>query len=167
MIVAMNLSKEKLVWVLLRLSMAGIFLWAFFDKVFGLGFATTPDKSWLSGGSPTTGFLKFATYGPFKPFFESLAGNIWVDWTFMLALLLLGTALLFGIAMRLAAYVGTLLMLLTWLSLFQPKNNPLIDEHIIYALVFWVLYQSRAGEAWGLEKWWLKTPLVKNFPLLE
>jgi len=167
MIVAVNLSKEKLVWVLLRLSMSAIFLWAFFDKVFGLGFATSPEKAWLSGGSPTTGFLKFATYGPFKPFFEGLAGNVWIDWTFMLGLLLLGTALLLGIVMRLAAYVGTLLMLLMWLSLFPPKNNPLIDEHIIYALVFWGLYFSKSGEIWGLRKWWSKTSLVKKFPFLE
>lgn len=147
--------------------MSSIFLWAFFDKVFGLGFATMPDKSWLAGISPTTGFLKFATYGPFKPFFEALAGNAWVDWAFILALLFLGTALLLGVAMRFTAYAGTLLLLAMWLSLFPPKNNPLIDDHIIYALVLWVLYFSKAGEVWGLSKWWSKTPLVKNFPLLD
>lgn len=156
----------KISLLLLRLSMSAIFLWAFFDKVFGLGFATKASNSWLLGNSPTTGFLKFGTTETFKPFFEGLAGNTWVDWVFMLGLLFLGTALILGIAMRLVAYVGTLLMLLMWLSLFQPKNNPLIDEHIIYALVFWVLYQSRAGEAWGFGKWWNKT-FVKNLPILE
>ncbi len=152
--------------LLLRLAMSGIFLWAFFDKIFGLGFATKASSSWLSGGSPTTGFLKFGTADTFKPFFEGLAGNAVVDWTFMLGLLLLGTALLLGIAMRLAAYGGTLLMFLIWLSLFPPKNNPLIDEHVVYALVLWVLYQSRAGEYWGVAKWWNKT-LIKNFPILK
>ncbi len=153
--------------MLLRFSMAVIFLWAFFDKVFGLGFATTPEKAWLADQSPTTGFLKFATYGPFKPFFESLAGSAWVDWVFMLGLLLIGTTLLLGIAMRLAAIGGSILLLLMWLSLFPPKTNPLIDAHIIYALVLWILYFSKSGEIWGLSKWWNKTSLVKNFPFLE
>lgn len=157
----------KISLLLLRLSMSAIFLWAFFDKVIGLGFATKASSSWLSGGSPTTGFLKFGTTETFKPFFEGLAGNPAVDWAFMLGLLFLGTTLLLRIAMRLVAYAGTLLMLLMWLSLFPPKNNPVIDEHVIYALVLWVLYQSRAGEVWGFGKWWSKTPLVKNFPLLE
>lgn len=157
----------KISLLLLRLSMSAIFLWAFLDKLFGLGFATKAGNAWLVGGSPTTGFLKMATYGPFKPFFVSLAGNTWVDWEFMLVLFFVGTALLFGVALRLTAYIGSLLLILMWLSLFPPKNNPLIDEHIIFALVLWVLYYSRAGEHWGLAKWWGKTPLVKNLPILE
>ena len=32
----------------IRIAMGFIFLWAFLDKVFGLGFATTSDKSWLA-----------------------------------------------------------------------------------------------------------------------
>jgi len=45
-------------------------LWPFLDKLFGLGFATSSDKSWLSGTSPTFGFLKFGTKGPFMQFFQ-------------------------------------------------------------------------------------------------
>ena len=31
---------------------------------------------------------------------------------------------------------GILMMMLMWLALLFPENNPIIDEHIIYALVF-------------------------------
>lgn len=156
----------KISLALLRLTMADIFLWAFFDKLFGLGYATKITSSWLNGGSPTSGFLKFGTSDTFKPFFLSLAGQPWVDWLFMAGLLLLGISLLFGIALRLAAYGGTLLMFLMWLSLFPPEHNPLIDEHVVYALALWVLYFSKAGQYWGLSKWWNKTAPVKSLPIL-
>lgn len=156
------------IWLfLLRITMSAIFLWAFFDKLFGLGYATKITSSWLNGGSPTSGFLKFGTSDTFKPFFSSLAGQPWVDWTFMLGLLLIGIALLLGIGLRLAAYGGTLLMFLMWLSLFPPKNNPLIDDHVINALVLWVLYLSKSGQYWGLSKRWGKTGLVKSLRILE
>jgi len=58
-------------------------LWAFFDKLFGLGFATESNKSWLLGISPTTGFLSNAPDGPLAPIFNSLSGNIMVDILFM------------------------------------------------------------------------------------
>ena len=51
-------KKEEVIWSLLRISLGLIFLWVFFDKLFGLGFATLPDKSWLLGNSHTFGFLK-------------------------------------------------------------------------------------------------------------
>lgn len=152
--------------LLLRLSLAGIFLWAFFDKLLGLGFSTKAAFAWLSGGSPTTGFLKMATYGPFKPFFISLAGSSVVDWLFMLGLLFVGTALLLGIARKLTAYGGTLMLFLMWLSMFPPKTNPLIDDHVINAFALWVLLYAK-DQKWTLYSWWSKTPPVKSLPILE
>ena len=61
------MKKENLIWGILRLALGWIFLWAFLDKVFGLGFATTPEKSWINGVSPTYGFLKFGTTGILSP----------------------------------------------------------------------------------------------------
>jgi thiosulfate dehydrogenase [quinone] large subunit len=60
-----------------------IFLWAFFDKLLGLGFATKAENAWINGGSPTSGFLLHGTKGPFAEFFQSLAGIPTVDWLFM------------------------------------------------------------------------------------
>ncbi|MEK6968627.1 MAG: hypothetical protein AABX51_08445, partial [Nanoarchaeota archaeon] len=71
----MSFSKEQISWGVLRISLGLVFFWAFIDKLFGLGFATTPEKSWLAGGSPTAGFLAGATKGPFKAIFAGLSGQ--------------------------------------------------------------------------------------------
>lgn len=163
----MKLTKVQYVWVLLRLGLGFIFLWAFFDKVFGLGFSTAPDKSWLLGNSPTYGFLAFATKGPFASFYQSLAGNVVVDWLFMLGLLGIGTALILGITTRLAGYAGVLLMLLMWSAVLPPEHNPLLDDHIIYALVLIGLTMVKSGQWFGLGNWWAKIKLVKKYPILE
>ena len=139
--------KQQLSLGLLRISMGWIFLWAFFDKVFGLGYATTIEKSWLAGVSPTLGFLKFGTSGPFKPIFTGLAGNLIVDWLFMLGLLFIGLTLLFNKYVLWGAVAGIIMMVLMWLALLFPANNPLIDEHIVYALVLALLaIKSKKGE---------------------
>jgi len=155
-------------WGLLRLSMGWLLLWAFLDKLFGLGFATESANAWLKGGSPTTGFLKFGTTGPFTDFFQGLAGNTTVDWIFMLALGLGGVALVLGIGVRIASYGGALLMAILYLAGSLPgENNPFLDEHIVYIIVFLGLASSQAGSYIGLGKWWSKSALVKKIPILE
>jgi thiosulfate dehydrogenase [quinone] large subunit len=130
---------QKIVWLKLRFVMAFIFLWAFFDKLFGLGFSTTSAKAWIHGGSPTTGFLSGAVQGPFASMFHSLAGVGAVDWLFMLGLLFVGLTLLFNRYVMWGAVVGIIMMTLMWLALLFPANNPIIDEHIVYALVLALL----------------------------
>ncbi len=146
---------------LLRIALGSIFLWAYIDKVFGLGFATTIDQAWLTGNSPTLGFLKFATSGPLSTVYHRLAGNALVDWLFMLGLLGIGLALVLGVGMKIAAYSGTILMLLMWAAVLPPKNNPVLDEHIIYILVLQLLYRLEAGNNLGFGKWWKTTTLGK------
>lgn len=124
---------------MLRLVMGFIFLWAFLDKTFGLGFATAPEKSWLNGGSPTTGFLSNAVKGPLAELFQSMAGVALVDWMFMLGLLFIGLTLIFNKFVKWGALAGILMMLAMYLSLLFPENNPIVDEHIVYALVLALL----------------------------
>jgi thiosulfate dehydrogenase [quinone] large subunit len=156
--------KAEIIWVLLRMCMSFMMLWAFFDKLFGLGFSTTADKSWLKGVSPTFGFLKFGIH---NPFFQSLAGSPLIDWLFMMGLLLIGVALLLGIGLKIAGYSGAVMMLLMWLSLFPPANNPFLDEHIFYALIFIGFTLVPVGNTLGLGKWWSQTAIVKKFPILK
>ena len=92
------------------------------------------ERAWLEGGSPTSGFLKFATDGPFAAFYQGLAGNTFIDWLFMLGLLGIGTALLLGIGMRIAVVSGVLLLMMMWSASIPPENNPVFDEHIVYSL---------------------------------
>lgn len=127
---------EKIVLLKLRLVMAFIFLWAFFDKLFGLGFATPSDKAWIHGGSPTTGFLSAGVKGPFADMFHSLAGVVIIDWLFMIGLLFIGLTLLLNRYVLWGSLAGMLMMFLMWLALLLPANNPIIDEHIVYLLVF-------------------------------
>jgi len=150
-----------------RISLGWVFLWAFMDKMWGLGFATESSKAWLRGVSPTAGFLKFATEGPLVSFYQSLAGSGVVDWLFMGGLLGVGVALLLGILLRVAAVSGVLFMLLLYASLMPPENNPIMDEHIIYALLLIIFTILPSGEWWGLGRWWATLPWVQKMPWLK
>jgi len=158
---------EDTLFVYLRFAMSWLFLWPFLDKLFGLGFSTKPADAWLFGGSPTTGFLRFGTDGPFAYLFQQLAGHAWVDWLFMMGLLGIGLAFLFGIAQRVAAYSGSLLLLLMWLAAFPPEHNPFLDEHLIFAIILLLLSEKDAGQCCGFSKAWCETRLVKRFPILK
>ena len=152
---------------LLRIALGFILLWAFFDKLFGLGFTTTPDKSWLVGASPTYGFLKFGATGMFGQYFQGIAGNQFVDLLFMSGLLLIGLALFSGVGIRIATYAGSLLFLLMWFALIPSEHNPLLDEHIVYALALWAVYKSDAGSVFGFGKKWKQIKFVKDNPILQ
>lgn len=115
--------------------MGFIFLWAFLDKTFGLGFATETAKAWIRGGSPTSGFLSMGVHGPFATFFQSLANIALVDWLFMLGLLFVGLTLISNKFVKWGCIVGSFMLSLMYLALLFPENNPVIDEHIVYILV--------------------------------
>ena len=159
---------EKTLLGTLRLCMGWIFFWAFIDKVFGLGFATTAEQAWMNGGSPTYGFLTFATKGPFEGFYKSLAGSVSVDWLFMLGLLFVGVSLLLGIVVRLGSVVGVALLLLmyTAASIF-PEHNPFLDEHLIYAALLLLFAVSESGRYFGFGRVWSESSFVKRFPFLQ
>lgn len=130
-----NILSKLFSVTILRLLLGFTFLWAFLDKTFGLGFATSPEKSWLSGGSPTTGFLSNAVKGPFAEFFNSLAGVPMVDYLFMGGLLFIGITLLTNKFVKWGASAGVLMMVLMYLALLFPENNPFVDEHLVYAIL--------------------------------
>ena len=138
---------QKIAFLKLRFVMAFIFLWAFVDKVFGLGFATPSERAWINGGSPTTGFLTNSPQGPFADIFNSLAGIAVVDWMFMLGLLFIGLTLALNRFVFWGGMAGMVMMLLMWLAVLPPENNPIVDDHIVYALVLFIFaMKSRGGE---------------------
>ncbi|MFZ3011557.1 MAG: hypothetical protein WA060_00975 [Minisyncoccia bacterium] len=137
------MNKQKIILVALRLAMGFIFLWAFIDKTFGLGFATPANKAWINGGSPTSGFLSSAVKGPLADFFHSLAGVVAVDWMFMAGLLFVGLTLIFNKYVKWGAVAGAVMLLLMYLALLWPENNPVIDDHVIYALVLMLIFFKR------------------------
>lgn len=171
--------KGAVVWGLARLAIGWIFLWTFLDKAFALGFATgrNPETgaidffgpaAWLNGGSPTDGVLTYALKGPFKGLYDGLAGQAWVEWVYMLSMLLIGLALIFGIGTRLAAIGG-----IVWLAIFYtataiwPEFNPFVEEHVVYVIVLAGIAYVGAGRYLGLGKYWEKVPLVQRYPILK
>ncbi len=174
-----KISNQNSVYILatLRIILGLTFFWAFIDKLIGLGFSTCKspisntteilcNSSWLKGGSPTKGFLN-SSKGPLSDIYHSLAGSGLIDFLFMVGLLLIGLSLILGIGIKIAAVSGITLTLMMWSSILPPKNNPLLDEHIIYALVLAIISTNNNQQAWGLRNWWVKTPLVKRFLILE
>ena len=166
----------------LRIGFGLTFLWAFFDKLIALGYSTGAvtnaagaktgidffsQDAWIHGGNPTLGFLKFGASGPFKGFYNSIAGEAWVNWAFMLGLLFIGLTLTFGIAVRLGAGAGFVMYLMMWTVALWPANNPVIDEHILGAISMAVLGLTLAGDTWGLGKVWAHQQLVAKRPVLR
>ena len=151
----------------LRLALGWVFLWAFLDKLFGLGHATPSANAWIDGGSPTAGFLGKAVSGPFEGFYHSFAGAAWADWLFMIGLAGIGIALLAGIGMRIAAAAGALMLVLMWTAVLPPENNPFMDDHLVYAIVLVGLALAGAGRTLGLGRVWERTSIVQRFPILK
>ncbi|MGW4059938.1 hypothetical protein ACWEGE_16750 [Amycolatopsis sp. NPDC004747] len=149
----------------LRFATGFVFLWAFLDKLFGWGYATPSKGAWINGGSPTKGFLSGVDAGPFQSMFHAWAGTWWADTLFMLGLAGIGTAVIAGIGLRLSAAAGSLMMLMMWAAEWPfalststgqatHSTNPVIDYHIIYALVLIALAATAAGNTWGLGRRW-------------
>ena len=180
------------VFALLRLAMGWTFLWAFLDKAFALGFSTGRivndagqtvkidffgDKAWIHGASPTAGALGFALKGPFAHFYQSITGfhmtaagptsAAWIDWVYMLSMLLIGAALILGVGVKMASLGG-----IVWMAIFYtataiwPENNNFLDEHLVFAIVLAGLFLANAGRYYGLGKVWQRTEFVKRHPVL-
>jgi thiosulfate dehydrogenase [quinone] large subunit len=151
----------------LRLALGWVFLWAFLDKLFGLGHETPSTGSWINGGSPTNGFLGKAVSGPFEGFYHGFAGAAWADWLFMLGLAGIGLALIAGIGIRIAAGAGSVLLVAMWTAVLPPENNPFVDDHLIYAGVLILLALTAAGDTLGLGRFWGRLPIVQRLPWLK
>lgn len=154
------------VWAVTRISLGLVFLWAFLDKTFGLGFATPSDRAWINGGSPTTGYLSGAE-GTFGDFFQGLAGITILDWLFQLGLLAIGLALILGIGMWITAISATVMLGLMWLAALPLDNHPFLDDHLIYAMVAFGLAAQKSGDTLGLGRVWASQPIVSRFPILR
>ncbi|MGW2894012.1 hypothetical protein ACWDAO_05055 [Streptomyces sp. NPDC001212] len=162
----------------LRILTGFVFLWAFLDKVFGLGYATASGKGWIDGGSPTKGFLSSVAVGPMESTFHSWAGQTWADWLFMLGLLAIGVAVMTGVALRPAAVAGTAMMALMWIAEWPParhlsngapsmSTNPFADYHLIYAVALVAVAAAGAGATWGLGRLWARLLIVRDHTWLR
>jgi thiosulfate dehydrogenase [quinone] large subunit len=174
-------TKSDYAIAIMRILIGLVVLWAFADKLLGLGFATCRtdnsvtgessieiqcDKAWVKGGSPTEGFLKFGTRGPLAEIYQGLAGNAFVDTLFMVGLLGISLALILGIGIKIAVFSGALLFMMMWSAALPPENNPVLDNHIIYIAALFVILFNNSTQVLGLGSKWNKQELVKKYPVL-
>ena len=165
---------------LTRISIGFIFLWAFFDKLLGLGFSTCRtvaedgsytiqtlcEKAWVNGGHVTEGYLVYGgnPSSPFHDFYVSLGAQRWTDWIFMIGLLGIGAALMLGIGQKVALFATPAMLLMMYTTQMWPANNPILDDHIIQALaVIGIILVELTHQPIGLGTWWRKLGIVKKF----
>jgi thiosulfate dehydrogenase [quinone] large subunit len=137
-------ASERVILLLLRLSMAWTFLYAASHQV-------------LVPGWSATGFLEHTKtfHGLFSIFTGPVLGPI-TSFLVEYGHLLIGLSLLFGVFTRASASFGILLMLLYWMAhmdfpYITNQNNLIVDSHIVYALVLWLVIVTEAGRVWGLD----------------
>ena len=166
-----HLGSGRFVLAVLRLAIGFIFLWAFLDKTFGLGYATPVERAWINGGTPSQGFLLGdSVVGPLKPFFASIASPA-SDWLFMAGMLGIGLAVMLGIGLRISAVAGTVILMAMYLAEWPSgagtgSTNPVVNYHVIYALSLIVVAVLAAGDTIGFGLPWKKTGLVRRMPWL-
>lgn len=162
----------------LRIGTGFVFFWAFLDKAFGLHYSTPSAKAWIHGGSPTRGFLSSVNVGPWQSMYHAWAGKQWADWLFMLGLLGIGLALILGVALRLTAVAGVVLLAMMWFAVYPPAQhasdgsltgsaNPIVDDHVLQALAIIAIAAFGTGSRLGLGALWMRMPFVEKHPILH
>ena len=146
---------EPTILVFMRLCMGWTFLYAASHQVFVAGWSV----SGFLNGTKTFHWL----FGPLAGPSTAPILTVLVEYGH----LLIGLSLIFGLMVRLSSTFGILLMLLYWMAhmnfpYISNNLNFLIDEHIVYALVLWLMIVKRAGHAFGLDGWAEKQPLFSN-----
>lgn len=160
-------SPARIGLAVLRLATGFIFLWAFLDKTFGLGFSTARASSWINGGEPSQGFLNSpAVTGPLKGFFASIASPT-TDVLFMIGMIAVGAAVMLGVGVRISAVAGSVILIFMYLAEWPftanaGSTNPLVDYHLIFAIALIVVALTSAGDTWGFGRVWKKLPVVQN-----
>ena len=150
----------------IRIALGWVFLWAFLDKLFGLGHATPTARPGSTAAAPPRASSA-------APRARSAASSRHRRQRLGRRLFMLRPA---GhrrradrsaSAMRFAAIAGALLLVLMWTAVLPPANNPFMDDHLIYAAILIVLALLGAGNTLGFGKAWSATPLVRNATWLK
>ena len=152
-------QKQKLSLFLLRITLGWFMLYAGVTKLVDPAWSAA---GYLQGAKTFAGFYNLLLGPGIQPVVNFL--NEW-------GLTLLGVSLLLGVAVRLSALLGAVLMLLYYFPILVfPMVGPhayIVDEHIIYAAALLVLAFFRAGRAYGLERWCVSLPICSRFPRLR
>ncbi|PIP74560.1 MAG: hypothetical protein CO028_03865 [Candidatus Levybacteria bacterium CG_4_9_14_0_2_um_filter_35_21] len=131
--------KSSIALFSLRIALGWLFFYSGYSKLTAVG------------GFSAKGFL-LNLHGPFSAFYLPLAGNPVVDQLVIWGEILIGICLILGLLVRFASFWGIIMMFLFYFAGFPPVHALLVNEHIIYILIFIFLMASNAGHLWGLDK---------------
>jgi|WetSurMetagenome_2_1015567.scaffolds.fasta_scaffold289126_2 thiosulfate dehydrogenase (quinone) large subunit len=119
-----------------------------------------------SGAFNAVGFLAHST-GPFAGFYVNISQNpgilAAVNWLVPWGELLIGAALILGVAVRFASLCGIVQMLLFYTASLPPENG-WISQAIVYMALFAVLMFPGTGYYFGLDNLVVKLE-VNRHPL--
>ena len=128
---------------LLRIAIGWLFLYSGITKIL--------NPEWSSAG-----YLVAAK--TFPSFYKMLAGSEYLDWVNFINMwgqAIIGGMLILGIGVFLASLGGLVMMLLYYFPVLEfPRiglHSYIVDEHIIYALVFLVFIFFSAGQYLGVD----------------
>lgn len=117
-------GKGYLVLGIVRIVLGFMFVWAFFDKLLGLGMLTTPENAIINGGSPTEYYLTQLVSGPFEGMWHAIAGNSIVDLLLMFGLIAVGVCMMVGVASKLSTAGSVVMMILMYMLCIPPQDKP-------------------------------------------
>ena len=134
---------------ILRLAMGWLFLYAGIIKVL--------NPEWTAEG-----YLKGAkTFPALFQWFASSHNIGWVNFLNEWGLTAIGAALILGIFVKWASFSGIILMLLYYFPIlkfpYAGTNSFIIDDHIIFILVFILFIAAKAGRYWGIDNFFAKS----------
>lgn len=109
-------------------------------------------------------------HNPTQPFWVDLAANSSligiVNFLVVFGEIAIGTALILGIATRLAGSLGALMMFLFWIAAWDFANG-IVNEQFVYMLLAAVVAYASAGRVFGVDAILEKTDLVRRRPRLK
>lgn len=158
--------------------------------VLGFGFLYAGLEKWLdlkgTGPFSAAGFLAHATAGtvpdmvghdpatmvhnPTHQFWVDLAANPSaigiINFLVVFGEVAIGTALILGVATRLAGSLGALMMFAFWIAAWDFQNG-IVNEQFAYMLLAAVVAYASAGRVFGVDAILERTELVRRAPGLR
>ena len=132
----------------LRVAMGFLMFYAGVTKVID---PTWTAAGYLNNAQTFSGFYQWLASPQLLPLINQI--NQW-------GLTFIGLFLIFGFFTRTAAWAGLILMILYYFPVlnfpYAGDHSYIVDDHIIYVLVFYVLIVFRAGNRWGIDALRLK-----------
>jgi len=151
---------QKVSIFLLRVGIGWLMFYAGITKVLNPEWSA---EGYFRSAKTFNGFYTWIADSSVLPFINFI--NEW-------GLTLIGVALILGVFVRLSSIAGVALMVLYYFPVLEFPYIPgahayIVDDHVIYALVFLVLAGFCAGRIWGLENWCSNLPICSKYPKLR